>query len=98
MAPAETATPRPSSARRRCPGRLDGTAWPDGTAGSDSKVWSAVEPPVMRSRCVLTTVNVTAMGASTIRKTQRQDHVEVSPPAIGGPIREGSTHAAETQL
>ena len=55
-------------------------------------------PPVIRARWLLTTAKVTAMGASTIRKTQRQDHVEVSHPAIGGPSSEGSTHAAEIQL
>src|SRR5674476_831304 len=42
--------------------------------------------------------NVTAMGAITSRKTQCQDQVEVSHPATGGPITEGSTQAAETQL
>jgi len=46
----------------------------------------------------MTTANVTAMGASTMRKTHRQDHVDASQPAIGGPISEGSTHAAEIQL
>src|SRR5665648_459459 len=92
MAPAASATPRPSNASRRCPDRSANTPL------STRRVWLALESPLMRLRWVLTTVNVTAMGASTIRKTQRQDHVEVSQPAIGGPIIEGSTNAADNQL
>ena len=33
-----------------------------------------------------------------MRNTQRQDQVEASQPLIGGPISEGSTQAADTQL
>ena len=49
-------------------------------------------------RCDRTTTNVTAIGTSTMRNTQRQDQVEASQPLIGGPISEGSTQAAEIQL
>src|SRR5665647_1821903 len=104
IAPAETATARPRNAIWRWltwpppapPPSLPPAPAPERALAASASGCTA--PLVMRSRCDSTTTNVTAIGTSTMRNTQRQDLVEASQPLIGGPISDGSTQAADTQL
>ena len=85
IAPAATATTRPSPTSRRC------------SAGAVALRSRSASSRIC-SRRPATTAIVTTTGATTTRKTHRQENVSASHPATGGPTSDGSTHAAEIQL